>query len=313
MKSEEKQKVLTYRRAEYLYPQPEGMTLQHYLVQAHSQFPNIDQRRISLFGRPELEGRNFSAKKSLFLLHIAAYTPGEQASVVSKLQGVKGGDVETTPPPSDCEFMDGDIMALVSGNHVILCSSNLHERSAETYMTTIIERANINENAAKFSLSKVAKTDKVELIKRQGVKSISLDANLYNATLEYSERKTLSKKISGNLGGVLSSIFGKDTEGIDLEFAQNLSVRVILSLDQKKRGPVITGQKLNSVASEMLDDNDEGFSITTKGGETIRPNDVVLRKKIKLPRHGKTVYCSSAWDAMETYLSELQAGGLLEQ
>lgn len=313
MPDPDKLKVLSYRRAEFFTPQPAGLTLQDYLLQAHNRFPNIEHRRITLPGRPDLEGRNWKSNGNAFFLHIAAYTPGEEATVVPKLQGVPSGDIATTPPPDRCEFMDGDITALVHKNHIILCSSNLHEKNAETYMVNIVLNAQINDTAGKFTLSKVAQTSKIDLIRRQGVKSVSLDANLYNATLQHVDRRTVSKRIGANLGEILSSVFGKDQESLDLDFAENLSVKVILTFDQRKKSAALTGERLEAVAEGMLDEVDEGFSITTKGGEKIRPDDVVLKKQIRLPRFGKTVYCASAWEAMENYLLELQDGGLLEQ
>jgi len=69
MKTTEKQKVLTYRRAEFLYPQPEGMTLQEYLVQAHSQY------RVVKFSR------NFSRAAHQNNLDILLFLSSRKASV----------------------------------------------------------------------------------------------------------------------------------------------------------------------------------------------------------------------------------------
>ena len=44
MAKEERQKVLTYRRADFLSTQPEDGTLQKYLAKAHALFPMVDQR-----------------------------------------------------------------------------------------------------------------------------------------------------------------------------------------------------------------------------------------------------------------------------
>lgn len=308
----EKNKTLSYRRAEFLTTVER--TLEEYLAEAHTRLSDIAQRRVEIPGHPTLECRKHLHQKNLgVLLHIAAYTPGEHASVVPRVRGVTAGDIGTAPPPDNCEFMDGDIMALVAGDHVLLCATNLHEKRAERYMSGIIEAAGLERPATNFCLGRKANVDKVKLIQAQGVKAVNLDVSLFDATLEHAERTTIKKRVSGVLMDEIKAFVFKDKTVAEIEKAENLSARITLTYDSRKKGAIAGRDGIAKLANQMLADDDEGFSITTKGGETISGSDISLRKTVSLPKHGKSVYCSDAWKALETYFYELKAGGLLEQ
>jgi hypothetical protein len=305
-------KMLSYRRADFIVDG--NGPLETYLIEAHKKFPNIEHRTIQEENNLVLECRNFIIKPRVAIfLHIAAYTPGEPASVVPKIQGVSSGDLGIAVPPDGCEFMDGDSMALVAGNHVILCSSFLHESQTERYMCRIVEKAALCQHAENFKLSKVADIDKVALIKNQGVKSISFDASLQSASLDHLERTTLNKRLVGGVADQLLALIKKDDDGLDLDKAENLSVKLSLSFDMRKKDYTFGREKLEGMADTLIGENDAGFSIETLSGQSIKGDDIVLRKKITLPKHGKTVYCKDAWAEMENYYLELKEGGLLEQ
>ena len=312
MSNNDKKKTLSYRRAEYLVKIEK--TLEQHLAAAHDKLTDISQRRVAIPGHPILECLQHLYQEDLgVLLHIAAYTPGEHASVVPRLRGVPSGDVKTAPPPEDCEFMDGDVMALVAGNDVLLCSTNLHEKKAERYMQEILDAAGIDAKASKFSLSKKADIDKVKLIQSQGVRSINLDVSLFDATVDHIERNTVTKKLGGGLMDQVKALLFNDRDMSAIDEAENLSAHIVLKYDSRKKEKVLGRQRIEDLAHQMVQDDDEGFSIETLGGEKIRGSDISLRKSVTLPKHGKSVYCGDAWRALETYYYELKGGGLLEQ
>lgn len=308
----ERIKTMTYRRAQFIV---DGKgPLETYLVDAHTRRPHIENRTIEDEHQMVLECREFKYKAGVgAFLHIAAYTPGEQASVVPRLRGVSSGDIKTVEPPDGCEFMDGDTMVLVAGNHAIICSSGLHEKHAERYMCRIIETAGVEQHAEKFSLCKTADVNKIALLNRQGVKSISLNASLHSATMDHLERTTVSKKLGGGMADQLLALISRDQEQIDLEQAENLSLKLTLSFDRRRNGAAFGREKLESLAKRMVEEDDDGFTIETLSGESVKSDDIILKKKISLPKFGKTVYCCDAWREIENYYLELKQGGLLEQ
>lgn len=305
-------KTLSYRRVKFL---TEGNdSLESLLITAHQSRPNIEDRTITQENQVVLECRNFHRKPgSGVFLHIAAYIPGEHASVVRRVSGVPSGGLETAPPPEGYEFMDGDTMLFVAGDHVIVCSSTLHERQAERYLTQIIDLAEIAPHAGNFSLTKIANIDKVRVLNTQGVKSINFNSSLYSASIDHLERTTVNKSLMGEIADKILAIVGKDMNEEGLENAENISVNLRLSFDNRKVGADESKKRLGEIANLMVTEDDDGFFIETMDGGRVSHSDIVLHKKMKMQKFGKTVYCQEAWTALENYYLELKEGGLLDQ
>lgn len=311
----ERNKTLSYRRAEFL-SKKEGMkTLEKYLNDAHSKLKTIAERKIEGPGHPTLECRKHQKKDKLgTLLHIAAYTPGEQASVVPHEAVDVTGDIKTTAPPKESDFMDGDIMALVVGNHVLLCATNLHEKKIQRYMMEIMEKAGIDKEGTIFGLTRVADINRIKLIEAQGVRSVNIEASLYDASIDHLERTTVTQKLGGGFMDHLKAFFSEDKTLVDLDEAENLSAHITLNFDSRRKGKTLGRERLESVAKQLLgEDDDEGFSIQTLTGEKIKGSSITLRKPVTLPKLGKSVYRTDAWKALEEYYYELKDNGLLEQ
>jgi hypothetical protein len=312
--ADEKKKTLGYRRAEYLVKTKK--TLEQYLVETYEILTDISQRRVEIPGYPILACLQHLHKQDLgILLHIAAYTPGEHASVVPYLRGVSSGDVKTTPPPKDCEFMDGDIMILVAGNNVLLCSSNLHEKKAESYMREILDSAGTDEKASKFGLIRRANIDTLKFIKNQGVRAINLGVTMFEASFDHMERTLISRKIGGSVMDQIKAVLFQDRDLAEIDEAENLSANIVLKYDghkNRKGSKALGRKKIEELTTKMFEDGDDGFSIELLSGETVRGSDVSLKKNVTLQKHGKSVYCVDAWRALEAYYYELKDGGLLE-
>jgi hypothetical protein len=312
VKSDQKKKTLTYRRAVYFGER--RYLLEASLKEAHKKRPDISQRNFSFSEELKIECRNFRITDNGIFLHLTSYTPGERASTLKRLAGVPSGDVDTTLPPDGFEFMDGDIMVYVVGNNVLLCATNLHEKKAEKYMIEIIEAAGLDSEAAKFSLSKVGDINKLELLNRQGAKAIHLNANLFDASFEHIERKTILAKLFGRLGDEIKALISTELKGIDIEKAENLTAHLLLRYDKRHKHIASERNTIEKMANRVItEDDDDNFMIETLGGEKIKKSEITVKKSIILPKLGKSVHRSDAWRALEEYFNELQSAGILEQ
>ena len=142
---------------------------------------------------------------------------------------------------------------------------------------------------------------------------VTMDASLFDATLDHLERTTVRKKLGGKLMDEIKALAFEDKTPEEVEAAENINARIILTYDSRKKGMVLGRQGVEDLAARMLTDEDEGFAIITAGGEKIKGSDISLRKTVSLPKHGKSVFCSDAWRELEAYYYELRDGGLLEQ
>jgi hypothetical protein len=204
-------------------------------------------------------------------------------------------------------------MFFVDGNNVIICASNLHEKKVEFYLSKYFELAKLDNITSAFSLKKIANVDKVKLIKSQGVKSISMDLSLYEASMEHIERKSISTRLLGRAWDEFKTFFLKDTGDTDIDSLENLTARLVLSYDGRKKDIKIGRSRLEDVAKTMVEEEDEGVIIETVEGQKIKGNDIALKKFVNINKDGKSVWYDQAWDELKIYHSELTTGGYLEQ
>jgi len=308
MPSDKKTKTISYRRAVFLSPGGSA-TLEALFsyaresIGANKRFPSEDDR-------PAIEERHYEHKAGTgHLLHIVAFTPGEEASIVPH---ARTGDLATTPPPDDADFMDGDIMAMICVNDVVVCANSLHEKQLERFLVRYLDAAGLSAPDQAFELSKVANVNRIKMIKDQGVKEVCFDSSLYEASFLHTERQTVQNRLLGGLFDDFKALFFKDDEAIDLEEAENLTVKLVLSYDKRRKGADFSRKKLEMMADRAYTEDDEGIKIKTFNGDMVSASDITLKKQVIINRHGKSVWYSDAWIEIEKYYDELKAGGFLE-
>ncbi len=97
----------------------------------------------------------------------------------------------------------------------------------------------------------------------------------------------------------------------ELRSAEKGSVKV--SINVPKSDLEVAKSALNELAEEVLEDEEsDGFVIHLRDGATIKPSEVSVRKQVRLESVANSVSVYQAWDAMETYMAELQENGQLE-
>jgi len=304
---EEKTKTLSYRRAQFLSPEAER-ALEDYLSEAKSKTPDL-AKFIHENGFVLEERHHLFDPKVGHFLHIVAFTPGEKASIVPHLPGA----LATTSPPKQSDFLDGDIMVLIAGNHAIICSNGLHEKKVEQFLDKYFEAAGLDRVARCFNLTKVANINKVKMIEAQGVKEITLSSSLFDVSMQHNERTTVSKRLSGAFWDEVKALVLKDDGTSEIEESENLTAHLVLSYDGRKKEISVGRKRLEDISKKVVEEDEEGFSIVTVSGETLRGSDIALRKFTKIQKHGKSVLHSHAWTELEAYYRELYYNGLLDQ
>lgn len=107
-------------------------------------------------------------------MHIAADTPGEEASIVPKAKKeTEELDVGTVAAPTDAEFLDGDAFLYVKDDHVCMCTTGLRDGAVRQFLYEFFDKANLGRYATRFDLMKVANVDKLKMLRTQGVKEIA--------------------------------------------------------------------------------------------------------------------------------------------
>lgn len=310
-------RTLTYRRVSWLDGAADSM--QRKLSQAHQRLQST-QARTFQHGDGEIQGIKIKAQDNALLIHLTEYTPHQPTSLVPFASSAQSSETSEKAPPKEHHYLEGDIFFLVRGNHVILCPSGARESVAESYIRYVLRAVDQEELITRFDFTAVANVDKVKLIRDEGVKKIGLKSSLYEATDEYIERKTTKVNLLNSLASEFMKIFGEERseELSDIESMENLSVKLEISFDQRRKGGDLSRQRLQSAASKILgdadpDDEDTGFTIETTKGNKMTAAELRISDKRQLPAKGNSIFCSDAFDALVGYYEQLREQGVLEQ
>jgi hypothetical protein len=228
----------------------------------------------------------------------------------------KSRDTSQESPPHDHNFLESDIFFVLSGNHLVLCPSGARESVALSYINYILRKVGEDKLTTRFSIESVANIDKVKLLQSEGVKKIALNASLYEATMDYTERTTTKMTLLNGIAEEFVALFAEDKNHKLREIGEleNLSVKVEISFDARKRGGEIGRERLEATASKLLgEDESEGFTIVTSDGKKLTANEVRINQKVSLPTHGSSVSRHEAWSSLAGYLEDLKALGMFQQ
>ncbi len=313
--AKQRQKSLTYHRAECLDTNSHGFNLEDCINQAIIHLPTVAHRSIERDGGSviRLAHHGNPKRRPGCLLHLTFETPGEHASIVpSPTMGAPELQTQTHPPPNSAEFMDGDAFLYVVGNHVCLCTTAVRVGTVRYFLQKLFEKANIEQNCTQFTLMNAANTDKLSRIHNEGIKEIQLKASLAHASAEYIRRKTHTIGAIGGVAEFFKAIFWRDDEVVD----DALRVGLILHVDGRSKSRISLGRtKLQEIAENIVKNEEKGddYTIILESGEKIRFSDIVLMKSVEIDGEGKTVRREAAFEALLLYYIELENSGKLEQ
>ena len=273
----------------------------------HREFETIPQRRVVADGLV-IEARNVDDRdrRRPNLIHLVGYTPNDTVPAVPRARNVSHADLTLVEAPENTEFLDGQFMALVDGDDVVMCRDGLGEASFISYVLGLAEAANLDTAELSFSLMKRADVDKLEMIRREGIQSISMNTIAHDASISnierLADRRSLRERIAGGALGELKAILGIG-EDVPPD-AENLKVEVLFSFD-KRGGTELDKRQLSELAERMIGEEQDGFAIKTLQGRTVRADDIVISKPVRVPAFGKSVHHSNIWDELKTFYTEI--------
>ena len=249
-------------------------------------------------------------------LHVAAWTDGEPVSIVP--HGVAGdaADLDERVPDDTWDYLDGDGMVLVSGDHCLLMPSGLHPRALELYLRSLLQHgrdvrgAAIPNNMDRFELLAVADAEVALQINREGVKKIDLNVSQYLETARELEehRLTITQRIGR---AILENLVADEEKRRQIEEADNVKARLVISCDTRRAG--LEPGDLAPIATDIAEEDEDHIEIYTGTGQRIRHGQLVLKKPVDVTSFAKTVHHEEAWSEMARYLDELREGGNLEE
>lgn len=310
------QRTIYYRRAQWAFPEWQGLTLSDALAECLRQLPSSADTELDFrLGRAAIRHRYI--QNGRIFVHVAKWDPGQMASTVpNAVAGPPDADLSTEPPGADWDYLGGDGMMMVSGNHCLVMPSGITQQSMERYIKSLFrlsreQNANLPEWAENFSLVQIADDEAVQLLFDQGVTKISLELGQYLETGRNREEARQGGNIIQRIGRfVLMNLVERDEDRQQIEEAENVSARLIISLNRSRRG--IQTEPFTAIAQDVTEESPGDIEFVTATGQVFKRGDLIIKHSVELPYYGQTVDYSRSWDEMAGYFEELEQAGILE-
>lgn len=304
-------KTLHYRRAEWT--NNGSFTFEECLGEAYRALNDVEDRTIMRANGQCIRWlKKREPHSGGIFVHIAADTPGEEASVIPiPKKGTAEADVYTASAPSDAEYMDADAFLYVVGNHVAICLTGWRESTVAQFIFDIFEKAELADEKMQFELIKVANTKTLAMLRKEGVKEIDLRASLFKATVEYENRKTSTSGILRAVGKHIGAIFKDEEAPLDA----GLRVAVTISTDKRVRQhTALNSKRIQKMAVDVFKNStsSDDFVIVTNAGNRIGSDDVSIREIVEIESQGKSVRRDKTWERLEVFFKRIRRDGFLE-
>lgn len=220
-------------------------------------------------------------------------------------------DIGTRAPGLNENFVNTGFMAMISGNNVICLDCGPHASSLAQFLKGLIKKAGLPDEQSMFDLTRPADPNKIRMIQRIGVSRIDLNAEMSEVaanTLLTNPNPTTMQTIVGGIGRTLNAIVRKDRDL--MEIANGPESRVSLSLSFSKKDPVSVQQAAVKLAEDVIEEEEEGFTIHLADGKnTVKSNEVSIKQAIRVTRDANWISVTEGFQHLRKYRDKLEEDG----
>ena len=305
-------KTLEYRRARFL---DDGQNLEQLVRQAWGQFGTQAERTITVGGDRATTGlRSLDLNAVGFAVHCGRYTDGQGVGTIQTAPAPEV-DIGEQPPAPGENFLTSDLMALIKDNHVICMNCGRNAGSLRIYFQQLFRKAGFDDASRQFELVRIANPDQVAIIEAVGVKRVDLEIDIAEATaaelIDGAGGGGIWHNITDSLGNAFQAITGQDETVEQIRQAEKGTIKVSINVPKGDLNAAKEG--LAQLSEEVVEDEEsESYIIHLGNGDTIKPNEVSVRKQVKLEAAATSVSVFQAWEAMQEYIGELMENGQVE-
>ena len=304
-------KTLEYRRARFVSP---GHNLELLTRQAWGSFATHLDRGVSKPDRAIVTGTKDRDEGALgFAVHCARFYDRQGVGTIPMAPAAQVDLGERQPDPSE-NFLNADFLALIRGNHVVCLNCGRDGGALRSYLSGLFKKAGMPTDAQMFELTRIGNPNALAIIERVGVKSIDMKVDISEASaielIEGGGSGGFWQTAKSQIGEAFRGLTEKDEDLRQLRQAERGSISVSINVNKGDLSAARDG--LDHLAGEITEDDDaDGYIIHLRNGTVITPEDVSVKKAVKIEAHANSVSVFQAWDAMRAYMQELEETGQL--
>ncbi|MFQ2525087.1 hypothetical protein ACK308_16095 [Aeromonas caviae] len=256
------------------------------------------------------------------LVSVGLYEAGASANTIQQPSEQDAEiNVDIHDAPLHQEYLDGEGFICFYGDHIILSPTDtFRSPKISDFIRNLIGKAGFKDEALRLDIQQIADINIINTIHRDGVKSILINASAYLASFDYIKRVRpdyqmggVASKIMNMASSMLDSLKDDDDPQAILD-NENLSARITLTHNGKVKSENsrIGADRLKEAAAALVDTELSGYTIVTKTDKKITHDEIVLRNKVLVKAHGKSVEREDMWNKLVDVLVKYDREGILE-
>ncbi len=193
-----------------------------------------------------------------------------------------------------------------------MCATGIRDGAITYFLHELFKKAKLRSDSTRFILEKTADLTKLKMLHAQGVKEIELDAALFKATAEFTQRKADAFGALGAVGKFFKSLVDKPHDVTP----DGLMVSVGLRIDRRFQKKISVGYKtIEDIAANAVKNYKakDAYTIITKSGQRISPTEIFVKTTVQIDSQGKTVDRDKAWRELANFYGALTRSGVVEE
>ncbi|HDO1376587.1 TPA: hypothetical protein P2R00_003894 [Aeromonas veronii] len=330
--AEKRNRTIYYLRASYMCVDEFVIkhSLEHMVNQAWQRLPLSANRTFYAGNNKNSVGMKHSIRRvplmggdfDCTLLSVGLYEAGAAANTIPKPseQDVEI-NVDIHDAPLHQEYLDGEGFICLFGDHVILSpTDSFRHPKISDFIKNLIGKAGFRDEASRLDIQQIADINIVNTIHRDGVKSILINASAYLSSFDYIKRVNPEYKVNGvvskiiNMASSMLDSLKDDDDPQAILDNENLSARITLTHNGKVKSENarVGADRLKDAAAALAETDLSGYTIVTKTDKKITHDEIVLRNKVLVKAHGKSVQRDDMWNKLVDVLVRYDRERILE-
>ena len=302
----ELRKTAHYRRAAHAVG--ESMFLQSALNSCQDNYQSVGFPVFELKPDVDCVVASHKVKSGRDFLHLVTFERGAGAAVIQTLQSA---EVDEAPAPQSKEFIQSQLFLLCSGDNLLWTTHNnsLRDRAVGVMVNRLIEVFGDFEDNPMYVLEANLDEKMFKNLMTQGIQEIDLAVGGYKDTLDYLTNDGSIE--NAGIISVLKNALSPDLSQEEKEAATKIAARVVLR-PGRDWNDMHVKELLADMASNVLDEMDDGFVIVTKNGLRVTHDSMRVKDDFNVNGNRRVVDVKQVHDELQASFGSLESMGVFE-
>lgn len=300
-------RFIEYRRVLWFSAE---IDLEAHIRELRDGLPNSTDRIVVFPDGSSVMGVEISDQgRSGVFLHCVRYVEQQAVGVVPMVPA-ETATLSELRPRNDENFLNSDFFALIAGDHVISLNAGRSAGALHKYLLQLFQRANRPDSWTQFDIVRIADINGLRRIEAGGgVQKVQMDLAIEEASAgvmrDEAASPTMIQRLRRPLVQMMQSLVRADGKAAGAAQSRKGTMRVTISVPGGDLEVAKSG--LDGIAEQIVADEDaEDFVILLRSGESIKPGEIAVKKKVSVVRSANTVLPGEVREEMLRYLAELR-------